>query len=122
MIKIFNKNNRNEWSEKLLAVSIDANRSSHPQVNCYCLYGEDVSTDYSYVFENDILDSKFITSLQTNGDGNQDIWDNTFCSTWKQSSGNYGLVMKGFANVHHMEMYSNEDVMSYVYDILFDLL
>jgi hypothetical protein len=111
---------------KLNAVYPIMNRTAHPKVNIHCLYGQGVDTSYSFIFNETILgEYPIIDTRYMNGDGNQDIIDNTFCDVWNNSptmasgsSSEYSFEAVGFEGVHHMEMPKNDDVLTKVRSIL----
>ncbi len=55
-----------------------------------------------------------------NGDGNQDIIDNTFCETWRIEivQNRHIFESESFSGVRHMGMYLNDDVLKVIYDII----
>ncbi len=98
-------------------------RSAHPLVDIYCLYGSNITTTYSYVFNDNILTNESAAQVRRmGGDGDQDIIDNQFCQVWQQDKRpivkEYHFEAQPFPNVRHMEMYSNKDVMNKVHDIV----
>jgi hypothetical protein len=94
------------------------NRTTAPGVDTYCLYGSDINTTYSYVFTGSVLDGKYVKTGTMDGDGNQDIIDNTFCSVWKSEGASAIYSVEAFAGVHHMQMYSNDKVIARIHDII----
>jgi len=86
---------------------------------------QEVQTDYAYEFDESIDGPGPNKTLQMNGDGNQDIFDNQFCLDWsdqyaqQQQPNAYSFEAMGFSGVHHMQMYVNPQVMSKVKSILF---
>lgn len=115
--ELFSRAGDNDWFQKLSAVYSTMNRTQRPHSNCYCLYGADMDTIYSFVFDGDIAESKYTSERLMNGDGNQDIVDNTFCEVWR-AEGDHSVVSESFPGVSHMQMYSDSDVMAFVWDIL----
>jgi len=126
VVDLFRSANRSDWVEKYIALTPSMNRTRMPSTSCYCLYGSDVPTTYSYVFAGDINARKYVAEREIPGDGNQDHVDNEMCSVWANqnvgNSTNFKFVSKAFTGVHHMQMYTDDDVLSYVYDILTSLL
>ena len=81
-----------------------------------------MKTDYAYEFEGSIDGPGPSNTLQMDGDGNQDIFDNQFCLGWTDqynAQSVYSFEAVGFSGVHHMQMYSNDAVMDKVHSILF---
>ncbi len=138
LVDLFDSVNHSSWSNRLKALygvhPIDGSalptapmdRSAHPMVDSYCLYGSNVSTSYSFIFDENIESTKAPKVLWMEGDDNQDIYDNEFCMVWpldprnKRADGTskYFFEADAFPNVHHMEMYTNDVVLSKVKDIL----
>lgn len=103
-------------------VSKGLDRTAHPLVDAYCLYGTEVTTSYGFVFPAGILTTAPAETLYTTGDGNQDITDNRFCNVWAQdarpAARGYVFEATEFVNVTHMEMYSDPKVTDKVHQIL----
>lgn len=114
--------NSDKEGMKFTKVGPGLDRTPHPLVDTYCLYGTNLSTSYGFVFPQGILDSAATETLYMEGDGNQDIIDNRFCNVWAQdaTAQKLGYVFEAteFPNVSHMEMYSDENVMLKVRQIL----
>lgn len=126
---LFMSVNRPDWVQRLhgvygmLPVDNSANtmdRSAHPLVNVHCLYGMDLPTVYQFVYGDGAHTNTFERVGTMSGDGDQDIVDNTFCTTWAADARGQGFVTEavGFSNVTHMDMYNNDQVMQKVYSIL----
>jgi len=109
-----------------------------PLVNSYCFYGSNISTAYSFVFEGEILVAPYSATRKMDGDGNQDIIDNTFCAVWEGSATinnidsvdgirsearlqTFSYMSKSFPGVSHMAMMNNDEVMLSVHQALSDL-
>lgn len=135
LVNLFTSVGKVSWSDRLKAMygvnpidgsSLPMNsmdRSAHPLVDTYCLYGSNVSTSYAYVFNGNILtenDAVEVKSME--GDGNQDILDNQFCQIWQEDARSiakrYHFEAQGFPNVHHMQMYSDPNVLNKVHGIV----
>lgn len=97
-------------------------RSAHPLVDTYCLYGSELKTEYGYVFPGNIMAGKPTKVLSMKGDSDQDIVDNTFCSTWsldaRPEASRYRLEMEAFPKVHHMDMISDSAVLGKLHKIV----
>jgi hypothetical protein len=116
---------RDDWADKFSAVYDLMNRSAPMGVDSYCFYGSDVSTSYSYAFIGDILQDNepYETIAYMDGDGNQDIIDNTFCEVWKTEKIAYAdkehvFESKAFPGVRHMQMCTDEKVMESIRQVL----
>jgi hypothetical protein len=133
---------RPEWATRLMAVNgyvpvassapdaaveykkvgAGLDRTAHPLVDTYCLYGTNVSTSYGFVFPLGILDGAATETLYMEGDGNQDILDNRFCNVWaddaKAQQAGFVFEATEFPNVQHMQMYSDEAVLQKIHEIL----
>jgi len=101
------------------------NRTIHPSVDIYCLYGEGVSTTYHFYFDQGIFDSPYRKVDPMDGDGNQDIIDNTFCKVWDDQKVDQSTIQtyfkfasQGFQGVTHMHMISDTNVLNYLHSIL----
>lgn len=107
-----------------LYVSGTMDRSAHPLVNVHCLYGSNVSTDFSYELTNGINENsrKEVVVHQMEGDGNQDYIDNEFCNVWKSDArseaSSYFFESQAFPNVRHMQMVSDADVLEKIHAIV----
>lgn len=108
--------------KQLIKVGPGLDRTAHPLVDTYCLYGTNVSTTYGFVFSQNILEAEAVETLYMEGDGNQDIIDNRFCNVWASdtTAQQLGYVFEAseFPNVRHMQMYSDDNVMQKVREIL----
>jgi hypothetical protein len=132
MQALFDSVNRSRWSRMLGAVYPSMDRKRAPEaVNVYCLYGSNVTTSYGFTFAGTILSAEPTETLYTDGDGNQDIIDNTFCLSWENSVNAQGGALsatkktfsfyaQAFPGVSHMEMVSDPDVLAEIHDILFN--
>jgi hypothetical protein len=122
MQSLFSSVNRTDWSTKLTSLYPEMNRSTPPEgVDIYCLYGSEVDTSFSYVFDGSISENDPIASLKMNGDGNQDSIDNEFCLSWKDQVINKQKKVfqsKAYPGVHHMQMCTNDEVLNDIYQIL----
>jgi predicted alpha/beta hydrolase family esterase len=119
---LFSSVNRSDWSTKLTALYPQMDRSTPPEgIDVYCLYGSEVDTSFSYVFDGSISENDPIATLKMNGDGNQDNIDNEFCLTWKDQVMNKQKKIfqsRAYPGVHHMQMCTNEEVLNDIYQIL----
>jgi len=130
MGRLFATIGRDDWTQQLASVTRQVmNRSAHPGVDVVCLFGTDVSTEFSYGFAAGINDyssnqphSLPVIVRSMGGDGNQDIVDNEFCLQWADDNdvGTQGFRFdsEGFPGVHHMEMYNDDAVMSRLYSTI----
>jgi len=119
VVQLFQDLGRNDWADKARTVHPSMNRTAHPEVSSHCFYGSSINTSYSFGFPGSVADGEMIT-FDMNGDGNQDIIDNTFCQIWEKSefSQKYKTVSQEFPGVHHMQMYSNDDVLAALLQVL----
>jgi hypothetical protein len=120
---LFDHLDHTEWTARLQSASKYMNRSAHPLVNTHCLYGQKVNTSFSFEYSADVeVDGKY-TTHKMEGDGNQDLLDQQFCqNVWGQDvseeSKKYVTSWQGFDGVHHMQMYSDENVLAALYELL----
>jgi hypothetical protein len=114
ILSLMSKATTEDWALRYQITFPSTNRSRAPMVDTYCYYGIQVRTDYSYTFSGDILESPYVSTSEMNGDGNQDIVDNTFCDVWEMElkQSDYIFISKSFPGVRHMQMYSDEQVMA----------
>lgn len=127
LVQLFEDSGRKDWAQQLrmlngIAPSTEntMDRSRHPEVDVFCLYGSEVKTTYGFQFATGMMDAEEINTLYMKGDGDQDHFDNAFCNTWKDQpqGNNYRFEAQAFPGVHHMQMISNPKVLSTVKDIL----
>lgn len=129
LVDMFYSVGRDDWVERLRAAYgvVDGaenmmDRSAHPMVDTYCLYGSNLTTDYAFVYKEGIFGAANIGTLQMEGDGNQDLVDNTFCTVWGQDARpeaqKYHFESQAFPNVEHMQMVSDDNVMKKIHDIV----
>lgn len=122
IVKLLESGGRSDWAMKYRATHNEMDRSTHPGVSSYCLYGSEVETTYAFTYDGNVLENPHSTELFMDGDGNQDIIDNRFCESWKSenenTTANIVTEAQGFPGVHHMEMYSDDAVLSRVHEIL----
>jgi hypothetical protein len=126
LYSLFEESGRADWAAQLRAIyglpptgNSDStwentmDRSRHPQVDVYCLYGSSLKTSYSFRFGGSSTDAEPVETLYMDGDDNQDIFDNAFCNVWGKDSKavQHKLEAKGFPGVRHMEMISNPKVL-----------
>jgi hypothetical protein len=132
LVRLFDSVNKSTWSDRLKVLNgihpidgsklptIPMNRSAHPLVDSYCLYGSNISTSYAYVFDENIETTSASQVLRMDGDDNQDIYDNEFCMIWSQDphvknpkdgSNKFHFEAQAFPNVHHMEMFTDNKVL-----------
>eukprot|EP01038_Epipyxis_sp_PR26KG_P017283 gene17283-23835_t len=97
---------KDEWSKLFISLQSKMNRSAHPNVNSYCLYGSDVSTTYGFAYDGMIQESTHSATYNMDGDGNQDIIDNQFCQLWENTneSRKYITLSESFPGVQHMDI------------------
>jgi len=119
MTNLLNSANRTDLSLQYESVYSTCNRSiPPPNIDIYCYYGSQINTGVYYEWSENVF-VPYETMMDGNGDGNQDIYDNQFCETWKDKMNqDYIFESKEFPGVHHMEMYNNEDVMNSVLSVL----
>ena len=112
--------NRPDWALKFQSVLSSMNRSAEPGVDCFCFYGSEVTTPYAYVMTGNILTSAIRDTQYMDGDGNQDMVDNDFCKNWigGQRAQGFALETQAFPGVRHLEMVTNDDVMTAVKAVL----
>lgn len=121
---MFNHAGRADWAERIGGIYAQnmMNRTAHPLVNTYCLYGSNMSTSYSFIFEKDIQQTEASKILYMEGDDNQDIIDNQFCNIWQQDTRIEAKQLvfesQAFPNVGHMEMVSDTAVFSKIKQIV----
>ena len=134
LVSLFNSVGKVSWSDRLKTMygvnPVDGSalpvnsmdRSAHPLVDTYCLYGSNVTTNYGYVFNGNILTEDAVEVKTMEGDGNQDILDNQFCQVWQEDNRpiakKYYFEAEAFPNVHHMQMYSDDNVLNKVHEIV----
>lgn len=120
MVSLFDSVDKHEWSEKLSEYYNEMDRSESPHVDTYCLYGSNISTSYSFVFTENILQAAPVQIRNMEGDGNQDITDNKFCINWEESLQKEEYVFEAiaFPGVEHMQMVSSDEVNSAIFAII----
>lgn len=127
---LFQSIEREDWVERLQGMygihlnSTDKgamDRSAHPLVDSYCLYGSDLKTEYGYVFANNVLDVP-TTILSMLGDSDQDVIDNTFCDVWTSDSrseaSSFHVETEAFPGVDHMSMIVDDGVLDRLHEIV----
>jgi pimeloyl-ACP methyl ester carboxylesterase len=116
---LFNHLNRPDWTSRLQSAAKYMNRSQHPNVNTYCFYGQKLNTSFAFEFPGDVASGGKYTTYHMEGDGNQDLIDQQFCeNVWGAANSKYITQWKGFDGVHHMQMYSDENVLAALHDVL----
>lgn len=107
-----------DWANMLEASFKTMNRTQPPGIDVHCLYGQGLDTSYSFVFNGTIQESEYIEIRYRNGDGDQEIEDNTFCNVWDIPENEYFFEAVGFEGVEHTDMTNDEDVLRKVRSIL----
>jgi lysophospholipase III len=115
---LFDSVGHEDWSAMLKASFTTMNRTQAPGVNVHCLYGQGLDTSYSFVFNGTILENPNIATRFRNGDGDQEIEDNTFCNVWNTDSNPYFFESLGFDGVEHTDMTNDANVLEKVREIL----
>jgi len=129
MSSLFTSAGHPDWANRLrVSYKIKGlmNRSEPPGCSVWCLYGRDLDTTYAFSFKGTIPAPQVDGVGFTNGDGNQDLVDNSFCETWRGRMGGggggsdkqYSFESQAFSGVEHMAMTSDPGVMQSVRDIL----
>jgi hypothetical protein len=119
---LFSLLGRSDWVSKLQAASASMDRSSHPQVNTYCFYGQKLPTSYAFEFAGDVVSGAPFKAYSMDGDGDQDIVDQQFCeNVWGAdavANSKYVTKGQGFDGVQHMDMCTDENVMNALHQVL----
>jgi len=117
---LFDSAGKHAWSQRLAQYYGDMDRSVHPDVATYCLYGEGLPTSYSFAFAGNILEAPAVVVRDMDGDDNQDIFDNAFCTVWRDGlkAAGHAFEAEAFKGVGHMQMISDDKVLTKVNDIL----
>lgn len=127
LAQLFTESGHSDWAQQLQALNGIApsqentmDRSRHPEVDTFCLYGSNISTSYSFRFSGDSMSAEPVETLFMEGDDNQEIFDNSFCNVWatQQNAHHFYFESKAFPNVHHMEMISDDAVLDEVHRII----
>lgn len=124
---LFTESGHSDWAQQLKALSgispskeNTMDRSRHPEVDTFCLFGSNISTSYSFRFSGDAMSSDPAETLFMEGDDNQEIFDNSFCNVWASTKEfqQFYFEAKAFPNVHHMDMISDSAVLEEIHRII----